>query len=219
MKWDEQQLESLKKVLYSGVLSDVLDGMGYRNQAIGTRIRPLHDDTVIFGPAFTSIGTQVYSMPEAPLIAQCKVVDQLRAGEIYVLKTRGDYNCAVFGELFATAVRQRGGAGVLLDANARDLKALKNMDFPLFYRGADPRTSKGRCEINECQIPIVMEGVTICPGDLIFGDIDGVVVIPRQIAGEVLDQALETIKKEDRVRDGLRSGETLEKVYTQIGAI
>ena len=219
MKWDEQQLESLKKVLYSGVLSDVLDGMGYRNQAIGTRIRPLHDDTVIFGPAFTSIGTQVYSMPEAPLIAQCKVVDQLRAGEIYVLKPRGDYNCAVFGELFATAVRQRGGAGVLLDANARDLKALKNMDFPLFYRGADPRTSKGRCEINECQIPIVMEGVTICPGDLIFGDIDGVVVIPRQIAGEVLDQALETIKKEDRVRDGLRSGETLEKVYTQIGAI
>ena len=219
MKWDEQQLESLKKVLYSGVLSDVLDGMGYRNQAIGTRIRPLHDDTVIFGPAFTSIGTQVYSMPEAPLIAQCKVVDQLRAGEIYVLKTRGDYNCAVFGELFATAVRQRGGAGVLLDANARDLKALKNMDFPMFYRGADPRTSKGRCEINECQIPIVIEGVTICPGDLIFGDIDGVVVIPRQIADEVLDQALETIKKEDRVRDGLRSGETLEKVYTQIGAI
>ena len=209
----------LKKNLYSGVLCDVLDGMGYRNQSIGQRLMPLNDETVIFGPAFTSIATVVYSMPEHPLTAQCKVVDQLGEGEIYVLVTRGEYNCAVFGELFATAVKQRKGAGVLLDGYVRDLKAIKEMNFPLFYAGRDPRTSKGRAEINECQIPVILDGVTIRPGDLIFGDIDGVVIIPKGIADEVFEEALATIKKEDQVREGLINGDSLEKVYGEIGAI
>ena len=120
-------LNEIKHSLYSGILCDVLDGLGYRNQAISNAIAGLTEDTVIFGPAFTSIGTQVYSMPENPLIAQTRVVDQLGEGEIYVLVTRGEYNCAVFGELFATAINQRKGAGVLLDAYARDIKQLKAM--------------------------------------------------------------------------------------------
>ena len=216
MKYD---LNEVKHSLYSGILCDVLDGLGYRDQAISNAISGLTEDTVIFGPAFTSIGTQVYSMPENPLIAQTRVVDQLGEGEIYVLVTRGEYNCAVFGELFATAVKQRKGAGVLLDAYARDIKALKEMDFPLFYRGKNPKTSKGRCEINECQIPVVMDGVTINPGDYIFGDVDGVVIIPKDLIDEVLDRAFALIKDEDRVRDGLLNGDSLEKVYTEIGAI
>lgn len=212
-------LNAVKNSLYSGILCDVLDGLGYRNQALSNAIYGLTEDTIIFGPAFTSIGTQVYSMPENPLIAQTRVVDQLREGEIYVLVTRGEYNCAVFGELFATAVNQRGGAGVLLDAYARDIKALKEMNFPLFYRGKNPKTSKGRCEINECQIPITIDGVTINPGDYIFGDTDGVVVIPKERIDEVLDRAFALIADENLVRTHLLQGDSLEKVYTEIGAI
>ena len=211
--------EMIKEKLYSGIISDVLDGMGYRNQALAGGISPLTDDTVIFGPAFTSIGTTVYSMPENPLVAQCKVVDQLGKDEIYVLVTRGDYNCAVFGELFATAVNARKGAGVLLDGYARDVKALKEMKFPLFYKGRDVRTSKGRCEINECQIPVILDGVTIRPGDYIFGDIDGVIVIPKEVAEEVIRQAAETVEKENEVRTRLFNGSTLQKAYEEIGAI
>ncbi len=209
----------LKENLYSGILCDVMDGMGYRNQSLKSSMRPLGDDTVIFGPAFTSIGTEVYSMPKDPLTAQCKIVDQLQEDEIYVLVTRGEYNCAVFGELFATAVKQRKGAGVLLDGMARDLKALKSMDFPLFFRGTLPTTSKGRCEINESQIPVLMDGVTIYPGDIIFGDIDGVAIIPSAIADEVFEKAIETIEKENQVREGLIQGRSLEDVYNEIGAI
>ena len=211
--------EMIKEKLYSGIISDVLDGMGYRNQALAGGISPLTDDTVIFGPAFTSIGTTVDSMPENPLVAQCKVVDQLGEDEIYVLVTRGDYNCAVFGELFATAVNARKGAGVLLDGYARDVKALKEMKFPLFYKGRDVRTSKGRCEINECQIPVILDGVTIRPGDYIFGDIDGVIVIPKEVAEEVIRQAAETVEKENEVRTRLLNGSTLQKAYEEIGAI
>lgn len=211
--------EYLKKTLYTGIISDVLDQHGYKNQAIGGEIFPLMENQVIFGPAFTSIGTEVYSMPESPLTAQCKVVDQLGEGEIYVLVTRGNYNCAVFGELFATAVRARKGAGVLLDGWARDIKALKEMEFPLFYRGNNPRTSKGRCEINECQIPVTMEGVMIHPGDIIFGDVDGIVIIPKDIAEDVLRESLETIEKENRVRGMLGSGISLQQAYSEVGAI
>ena len=211
--------EELKEVLYSGILCDVLDQMGYRNQALSNEIMGLNDHTVILGPAFTSIGTEVYSMPPDPLTAQCRVVDQLGEDEIYVLVTRGNYNCAVFGELFATAVKGRKGAGVLLDGYARDMKALLDMDFPLFYRGKNPKTSKGRCEINECQIPVTMDGVTIRPGDYIFGDIDGVVVIPKEVYEAVVTTALETIKKEDEVRSRLQNGSSLQQAYADIGAI
>ena len=212
-------LEALKGVLYSGILCDVLDQMGYRNQALSGELTGRVDGTVILGPAFTSIGTEVYSMPPDPLTAQCRVVDRLGEGEIYVLATRGNYNCAVFGELFATAVKGRKGAGVLLDGYARDMRALREMDFPLFFRGKSPKTSKGRCEINECQIPVLIDGVTIHPGDYIFGDIDGVVVIPKERFEEVVAAALATIKKEDEVRVRLQNGDSLQQAYADIGAI
>lgn len=209
----------LKSTLYTGVISDVLDEMGYRNQTLKSGMRPLKDETVIFGPAFTSIGTQVFSMPEDPLTAQCKIVDQLQPGEVYVLAMRGEMNCAVFGELFATAVLQRGGVGVLLDAMSRDLRTLKAMDFPLFYRGALPTTSKGRCEINECKTPVIIDGVLINQGDIIFGDIDGVCVIPKDIAEEVYEKAVELVEKENTVRAGLKDGVSLEQIYKEVGAI
>ncbi len=216
MKHDK---EYLKKTLYSGILCDVMDEMGYRNQSIDATLFALNDDIVIMGPAFTSIGNEVYSMPENPLIAQCKIVDQLKEDEVYVLSTRGNYDCAVFGELFATAVECRKGEGVLLDGYARDVKQLKEMNFPVFFRGKNPRTSKGRCEINECQIPVKIEGVTINPGDIVFADTDGIAIIPKAIADEVYEKSLETVLKENQVRDGLRNGRSLYDVYTDIGAI
>ncbi|MGN0784536.1 MAG: RraA family protein, partial [Candidatus Aphodomorpha sp.] len=128
-------------------------------------------------------------------------------------------NCAVFGELFATAVQQRKGVGVLLDGMARDLKALKEMNFPLFYRGAKPTTSKGRCEINECKLPVMIDGVLINPGDIVFGDIDGVCIVPQDIADEVFERAIGLIENENTVRAGLHNGASLEEVYKKVGAI
>ena len=216
---EKYDYDQLKGVLYSAILSDVMDQMGYSNQSIGLAVMPLKEDTVIFGPAFTSIGTQVYSMPEDPLTAQCKVVDQLSEGEVYVLVIRGDRNCAVFGELFGNGVLGRKGNGVLTNGYARDIKQLKEMNFPLFYGGTNPRTSKGRCEIDECQIPVVLDGVTIHPGDFIFGDADGVAIIPKAITDEVLKRAIETIEKEDIVRDSIKTGLGMQAAYQINGTI
>ena len=216
MKYDAKYI---KENLYSGIICDVLDQMGYRHQALSNAINPLKDDTVIWGPAFTAIGTEVYSMPEDPLTAQCRTVEQLGEGEIYVLVTRGNYTCALFGELFANGILGRKGAGVLLDGYARDIKALKEMNVPIFYRGTNPCTSKGRCEINQCQLPIQIDGVPIEPGDYIFGDIDGIAVIPKDVVDEVIDRSIETVKKEDEVREMLQNGASMTEAYHKNGAI
>ena len=116
-------------------------------------------------------------------------------------------------------MQKRGGEGVLLDGYARDLKALKKMKFPLFYKGRDPRTSKGRCEINECQVQVTLGGVTIHPGDYIFGDLDGVVVIPKDSVDEILEDSFLTVEKENSVREKLQDGVSLQEVYSAVGAI
>lgn len=212
-------IDNIKDELYSGILCDVMDQMGYRNQALGNVLKPLKDDTVIFGPAFTAIANEVYSMPDDPLTAQAKIVDQLQEGEVFVLSTRGNINCATFGDLFATRVNAKKGAGVLLDSYARDIKNLKEMDFQLFYKGTNPLTSKGRTEINEAQLPVTIDGVTIKPGDYIYGDIDGVCVIPQEIVAEVFKRAEQTIEDERVVRDALEGGMSIEDAYQINGAI
>lgn len=212
-------MEQLREVLYSGIICDVLDQMGYRNQYLGPEMGALLPNTVVFGKAFTAVATQVYSMPEDPLTAQCKVLDQMKPNEVLVLTTRGEYNCAILGELMATAIRSKGGTGAILDGMARDLKAVREMNFPLVYRGHLPNTSKGRAEVNECGKPIQIDGVTIYPGDYVFGDIDGTVIIPAEKFDEVVERALGTMKREDDVRDRLLAGASLTETYMTIGAI
>lgn len=216
---EKYSMEELRSMLYSGLICDVLDQMGYHHQFFSGEMNALLPETVVFGKAFTAVATQVYSMPEDPLTAQCRVLDQMQPGEVFVLTTRGEYNCAILGELMATAIKSKGGTGAILDGMARDLKTVREMKFPLVYRGHLPSTSKGRAEVNECQIPIVIDGVTIHPGDYVFGDIDGTVVIPAELIDEVIERAMEIEHRENDVRDRLLQGASLTDTYMTIGAI
>lgn len=212
-------MEEIRKTLYSGLVCDVLDQMGYRHQYLSCEMNALLPETVVFGKAFTAVATQVYSMPDDPLTAQCRVLDRMQPGEVFVLTTRGEYNCAILGELMATAIKSKGGTGAILDGMARDLKTVREMRFPLVYRGHLPSTSKGRAEVSECQIPIEIDGVTIHPGDYVFGDIDGTAVIPGELLDQVMERAMEIEHRENDVRDRLLNGESLTDTYMKIGAI
>lgn len=103
--------------------------------------------------------------------------------------------------------------------NPTRVEEIYQMNFPIFYRGTNPCTSKGRCEINQCQLPIQIDGVTIEPGDYIFGDIDGIAVIPKDVVDEVIDRSIETVKKEDEVREMLQNGASMTEAYHKNGAI
>ncbi|MCD8197144.1 MAG: RraA family protein [Lachnospiraceae bacterium] len=218
-KIGEYTIEYLKENLYSGLVCDVLDSMGYRNQFLGREMDALFPDTVVVGRAFTCIATEVYSMPEDPLTAQCRCIDQMKEDDVMVLTTRGNYSCAILGELMSLAILQKGGVGAVLDGMARDLKVVREMNFPLIYRGHLPSSSKGRAEVNECLVPIQIDGVTINPGDIVFGDIDGTVIIPQEIFDEVIKRAFEIEERENQTRDSIRSGASLESTYMKIGAI
>ena len=214
-----KSLEKIKKVLYTAVISDVLDEMGYNNQALEPGFLPLLDDSIIAGTAFTAIATEVYESPKNPLVAQCRVVDQMKKGEIFVLATRGNCGCALFGELFATNLKKKGCDGIVIDGGIRDIAELKKMKFPTFYEYRDIRSSKGRAEINECKGRIKIKGVSIDYGDFIFADSDGVVIIPKAIKDEVIDRAFELVEKENKSRELIENGASMESIYNTTGAL
>lgn len=209
--------EQIKKKLYSGILCDVLDQLGFRNQALGYKIKPVMEDMVMLGRAFTVVGAEVFAMPKDPFKKQIETIEYIGEGEIYTITTLGTYSAAFWGELLSTAVMMKKGVGALIDGMARDVKAIKEMGFPVFTKGYMPTTSKGRLEVIDYQVPIVIDGVRICPGDIIFGDIDGIAVIPKDLEDEVFRKSLELVENEDGVRDRILKGESFKKIYSDMG--
>lgn len=216
-------LDSLKSVLYTAVLSDTLDGFGLMNQAMKPFVRPLDEDLVMLGRARTGLYAPVTAMPaegENPYELEMALIDDLKAGEVAVLACGGPTDSiAPWGELLSTASRYRGAAGCVTDGLVRDIRQIRQMSFPVFHGGIGPLDSKGRGKMVQMDGPVTCAGVTIHPGDLVFGDCDGVVVIPNDIAPKVIEAALAKITGEDSTRDELSKGATLAQVYAKYGVL
>src|SRR6185295_14733910 len=126
---------------------------------------------------------------------------------------------APWGELLTTAALQRGAVGAVTDGFVRDVRAIRNMKFPVFHGGIAPLDSKGRGKVVAIDVPIECAGVRIEPGDLIFGDVDGVVVVPRRAEDEVLSRAFQKVASENRTRDELLQGAKLGEVFDRYGVL
>ncbi len=126
---------------------------------------------------------------------------------------------APWGELLTTAAQVRGATGCLTDGLIRDIKPIREMGFPVFHGGIGPLDSKGRGKMMEMDCRVVCGGVEVTAGDWVFGDADGVVVIPQQAAEETFAKALEKVQAENRTRDELRAGRSLREVFDQFGIL
>lgn len=220
MASEKYDLKELSEKLYSGLICDVLDFFGYRKQSFTSAFQTTKPETVVFGRAFPVQAESVDHMVENALVNQCASIDHVKAGDVYVLATKNDdFDGAIWGEIMSTGVRARGGVGAIISGMLRDTKFVKRMDFPVLYRGHMPTTSKGRSEITAWDVPIVIDGVTIHPDDLIFGDIDGVVVIPQQVEDKVIARCLHIMDNEDITRERIANGASVEETYIQIGTI
>ena len=210
-----------RRKLFVSVVSDTLDGLGYRNQAMTSNIRPLDDSLVMFGRARTGIYREVYHVPagENPYELEIALIDDLKPGEVAVLACGGSPRIAPWGELLSTASKARKAAGCVTDGMTRDIRAIRAMKFPVFPGGWGPRDSMGGGQVAAIDVPVELAGVHIEPGDLVFGDADGVVAIPRKIEDKVLAAALEKVSGENRTRDALRRGEKLKDVYERYGIL
>lgn len=210
------------KLLYSAVLSDTLDSMGYMHQAMKPFIRPVDDSLTMMGRVRTGLYMITYGHApgENPYELEMKLVDSLRPGEVAVLACNGPTErIAPWGELLSTASRARGANGCVTDGLVRDLRHIKAMGFPVFHGGIGPLDSKGRGRMAEIDTEVVCAGVKMKTGDLIFGDIDGVVVIPQTIEQEVLARATDKVSNETATRRELENGTLLAEVYAKYGVL
>jgi regulator of RNase E activity RraA len=211
--------KQVEENLNSSIISDVLDGMGVRGQAMGTEIRPMDDDMVLIGYAATMLMTDQYDYEKDTFSLQFQAIDSLKEGEVMMVAAKGTKRAALWGELLSTAAKYRGARGVIIDGVARDIKLIREMGFPVFALGINPLSSKGRVIAVDQGCPVEICGVLVKPGDLVVADLDGVVIVPKDIIVEVIEKALDVAARETRTRDELREGSGLYDVYKKYGTI
>lgn len=210
------------ELLYSAVLSDVLDAMGHPNQAMRPFVRPVDESRVLMGRARTGLYAAHFGDrgQENPYHLEMNLVDSLKRDDVAVLGCNGPTErLAPWGELLSTAATMRGARGCVTDGLVRDLRQIRELKFPVFHGGIGPLDSKGRGRMIEFDTEIVCAGVSVKTGDIVFGDIDGVVVIPQAIENEALRLAEEKVTSENNSRRELLEGRLLRQVYEKYGVL
>jgi len=207
--------------LYSAVLSDALDAAGHFNQVMSPNIRPLDDGLVLCGRARTGQYAEVDRLEPGvnPYELEIAIVDDLRPGDIAVFSCAGSRRIAPWGSLLSTATRARGALGCVTDGFVRDTREIRAMRMPVYHGGIAPLDSKGRGHVVAIDVPIVCGGVKVTPGDLIFGDADGLVVVPRAIEADVLEIVFDKINGEHHTQRELSEGAYLRDVYAKYGVL
>ncbi len=210
---DSEMFKVMREKLYSSVISDVLDRMSFKNQAMEAEIRPLFPDAVLVGRALTVLSVDVYHEPRDPYLLEIESVDSLKPNDVLVASTSKSRRTCFWGELLSTAAKARGASGAVIDGYTRDVKRIIEMKFPVFAKGVKPVNSFGRSLVINYNVPVECGGVLINPGEIVFGDIDGVVAIPRAVESQVVEKALEKVGGENKTREELKKGAYLRDVY------
>jgi 4-hydroxy-4-methyl-2-oxoglutarate aldolase len=207
--------DRLSERLYAAVLSDVLDAAGYREQVLDARVTHSTGPEVLVGRAATMLAGEEVEVEGTPYARQVEAIDALTEGEVVVATTHNSPRAAFWGELFSTAALARGARGLILDGLVRDRRKMDEMGFPAFATGSRPVDSMGRLTVYAYGVPIRCGGVVVRPGDLVFAEPDGVVVVPAEVEEAIVSAALDKVGREDRVREELARGSTLAEAWTR----
>lgn len=217
-KDEAEKYRLMKEKLYTPVVGDILDAMGYTHQFLPPDIRPLREEMKLAGRAMTVLMIDVFGPQKKPFGLLTEALDQLQENEIY-LATGGTGRCAYWGELLTATARTRGAAGAVVNGYHRDTPQVLAQHWPVFSRGAWAQDSSVRTQVINFRCPIEIGQVTIHDGDLIFGDVDGVLVIPQEIADEVLEKALEKAAGEKKVRAAIEDGMSATEAFRVFGIL
>lgn len=215
---DKKYVEMVPR-LFTAVLCDVMDTMGFWNQAMSYEVKPLKDDMRLFGRAVTVLAVDVYRKPEESYELTIDAVDSITPGDVLVTTTNGSTRSCFWGELLSTSAMFKGATGVVVDGCTRDVRGILELEFPVFVKGCTPADSLGRLNVIDYNVPISCAGVGVNPGDYIFGDIDGVCVIPKDILPEVFEKAFEKAEKEQDVQKVLESGMSVRDMFKKYGIL
>ena len=214
---DDPLFDMMAKQLYVAVISDILDAIGLRNQVLQPGVVPAQPDPgqVLVGRAATLLIGPQYEVVDQPYTNQIAAIDALSPGDVVVSGVGGMTNVAVWGELFSNAAKARGARGFLTDGCHRDTRMVLDLGFPVFSRGPRPVDISGRGCVIGIGRPVEVAGVVVHAGDVVFAEVDGIVIIPQDVAGETVTRAFDKVAKEDGARQDLRNGRLLSEVWSR----
>jgi regulator of RNase E activity RraA len=213
-----QDIASLRTTLYTAVVADVLDAVGLRFQALSVSLPRQSGVGLLVGRAKTTLWEDVEHDPQ-PYELELQAVDECQRDEVIVAAAAGSTRSGIWGELLSTAARNRGCAGALVDGAVRDVTPMNDMGFLVYARGTCPLDSMHRQRVSAVDVPVMIGGVTIHPGDLVFSDADGAVIVPRSIEDEVLARAWQKVTAENQVRNEIRAGSKAGEVFKKYGVL
>lgn len=203
--------------LYTGAVADILDEQGFRRQCLGKELRPLLSGRRAAGFAYPALGAACADVGYDCRPEILKFLGEIPADSMVVFDPGAEKVCAAWGEFMALAARNNGGRGVVVDGAIRDAEMIVQADFQIFHIGFWPVSSVGRWRPVHAGRPILFHDVEVRPGDLVLGDIDGVVVVPRPLVEEVLVAAEGCFQAERSMKEELRAGKTMEEVFRRYG--
>lgn len=217
-KNDNELFALIKKELYTPVVGDILDALGRYHQFLPQPIQPLKEDMVLVGRAMPVLMIDVYGEQKKPFGLLTEALDQLQPGEIY-LASGGDMRCAYWGELLTATARTRGANGAILNGYHRDTPMVLEQNWPVFSRGRFAQDSGVRTQVVNYRCPIEVGEVWVNPGDLVFADLDGVLIIPQEVEEETITKALEKARGEKLVRKAIEGGLSSTAAFKKFGIL
>ena len=228
-KWgdDGELFRLMREELFTAVVGDVLDGMGLLAQFLPPEIRLLDERRVLIGRAMPVLEADVFAattegtanpLSARPFGLMLEALDDLRPGEVYVC-TGGSPIYALWGELMSIRAMHLGAAGAVLDGHVRDTREILALGFPVMARGRYAQDQGPRGKVIDYRLPIRIGQASIAPGDLLFGDIDGVLVVPRVAEEEAVRLALEKVRGENAVREALKAGMRAAEAFREFGVM
>ena len=218
LNWPE--IAARYKKLYSALVYDTLEEFGNPDQALSAALKPIAPSMKVAGPAFTVRGSNSPSREKKE--TGLEMIESLWPGCVCVYDTGNDYVAAHWGEITSTAARGQGCGGTVIDGGVRDSSYVINMGYPVFARYQTPVEAFGRFDIIEWQKPVNLAGATsqrvaIDPGDYVFGDLDGIVIVPADLTMKVLEEAERRFETETKVREALKAGGKPLEVFRRFG--
>lgn len=222
---DEKLFKVLREELFTAIVGDVLDEAGLIHQFLPPEIKPIRTDMILVGRAMPVLETDYFvekdldwknPISKKPFGLMFHALDDLRQDEVYIA-TGGSGSYAYWGELMSIRAMKLGCAGALINGFSRDTNGVLDLNFPLFTKGTYAQDQQVRGKVVDYRIPVEIAGIRINPGDIIFGDRDGVLVIPKEHEQDVINEALERAKTENKVKTAILKGMGAVEAFEKFG--
>lgn len=224
-KDDEQLFSIARKELFTALVGDVLDKMGFQHQFLSPKIKPLRSDMVTIGRAMPVLEADVFGekveqtqleVMKKPFGIMFEALDSLKPGEVYICSGASP-RYALWGGLMSTRAIHCGAAGAVLDGYSRDTPEILRLNFPTFSMGSYAQDQGPRGKVLDYRVPIEFNGIKVRPNDIVYGDLDGVIIVPQEAVEEAFSRAIEKARGEKLVKKALEEGMGTVEAFAKFG--